>query len=83
MTIDPAAFSGYASRLYEHVEDLAETADWAPRGKKQDAAVDRYLEGLHAICRLRGDREAERKAAARIFEAVAGPHADSHTGKAA
>ncbi len=83
MTIDPSAFSGYASHLYERVEDLAEIADWSPHGPKQDAAVNRYLDALHAICRLRGNHAVEHKAAAELRTIVADERIDRYPPKAA
>ena len=52
--VDPtSSYSGYNSKLYYRVEDLAEIADYTPRGPAHDAAVDRYVRALNAICAQR------------------------------
>ncbi|MFC4373324.1 hypothetical protein ACFO5K_04345 [Nocardia halotolerans] len=78
-----STFGGYNHKLYYRVEDLAEIADYTTRGPKQDAAVDRYLEALHAICAHRSNIEAEKKMGARIREIVASDRADNYPKKAA
>ncbi|MFD6400770.1 hypothetical protein [Nocardia sp. NPDC060249] len=52
--VDPtSSYSGYSSKLYRRVEDLAEIADYTPRGPRHDAAVDDYVRALHSICAQR------------------------------
>ncbi|MFC4128868.1 hypothetical protein [Nocardia rhizosphaerae] len=81
--LDASDGFGYHTRLYGRVEDLAEAADWAARGPAQDAAIDRYLQALHAVCRLRSETASERRAGAKILEIVAGERVDGYPKKAA
>lgn len=45
--------TGYASRRYELLEDLAEAADRTPKGPKRDVAIAEYLEALRAVAEQR------------------------------
>lgn len=49
-----SAIGGYASRNYEHIEDLAETADWIGRNSDgYDKAISDYVKALNAIAATR------------------------------
>lgn len=49
-----SAIGSYASRGYEHIEDLAETADWIGRNSDgYDKAISDYVKALNAIAATR------------------------------